>query len=119
MYFGNTDHIEDALDRGDIQWEGLARNVEYLGLSTDIKVFLGRWYRSWYLPARCPSDCSSCPTDDGDASDLSDCDESDTDEYDSPASLLSEDEEEVCDRGRTRDIKPLIRLCGQLRLCTT
>ncbi|KAG8215777.1 hypothetical protein J3R82DRAFT_7681 [Butyriboletus roseoflavus] len=127
MYFGNTDHIENALCHGDIHWEGLARNVEYLALSTDIKVFLGRWYRSWYLPARCPSDCSSpCPTDEDDASDLSDSDDSDDDEYDSPASLFSESDdddeggcEDVCDRGRTRNIKPLIQLCGKLRMSTT
>lgn len=124
MYFGNTDHIENALDRGDIQWEGLARNVEYLVLSTDIKVFLGRWYRSWYLPAHCSPAASPCPADE-DESDLeSDCDDSDSDAYySSPATPPSDDDDEMqsdqeCDRGRTRDIKPLVRSCGQVRLLT-
>ncbi|KAG8217668.1 hypothetical protein J3R82DRAFT_5821 [Butyriboletus roseoflavus] len=108
MYLGNTDHIENALDRGDIQWEGLARNVEYLGLSTDIKVFLGRWYRNWLLPAQ-RADCVPCPTDEDDESDL----DSDYDDSDSDDEIQGADE---CGRGRTRDVKPLVRLCGRLRL---
>lgn len=47
MYFGSIAYLEDALDRGEISWEGLARNVEYLGMGLDIKVFLGRWYGQW------------------------------------------------------------------------
>ena len=47
MYFGSTVYIEDALDTGAVAWEGLARNVEYLGMDTDIKVCLGRWYSRW------------------------------------------------------------------------
>ena len=123
MYFGNTDHIENDLDRGLIQWEGLARNVEYLCLPTDIKVFLGRWYRNWFLPAPCPPDHTPCPTDDDDESDLdSECDGSDCDDYYSSSGPSTDDEmqrDDECDRGRTRDVKPLVQLCGQLRLCTT
>jgi len=52
MYFGETAVIEDSLYRGLIQWEGIARNVEYLGLSKDIKVFLGNWYNRWLEPER-------------------------------------------------------------------
>ncbi|KAH0830721.1 hypothetical protein J3R83DRAFT_2199 [Lanmaoa asiatica] len=102
MYFGNTDHIESALDHGVIQWDGLVRNVEYLGLSTDIKVFLGRWYRNWFLPARCPPDCTPCPTDEGDESDVdSECDGSDYDDYYSPSTPPTDDEiqnDDGCDR---------------------
>lgn len=47
IYFGSTAFIEDALDRGELSWEGIARNVEYLGMGNDIKVFLGRWYGRW------------------------------------------------------------------------
>lgn len=47
MYFGDTDLISDALEKRQVQWEGIARNVEYLGLPSDIKVFLGRWYGKW------------------------------------------------------------------------
>lgn len=47
MYFGSTTYIEDALDEGTATWEGLARNVEFLGMGTEIKVCLGRWYGRW------------------------------------------------------------------------
>lgn len=107
MYFGNTDHIENALDQGDVRWEGLARNVEYLGLSTDIKVFLGCWYRNWLLPSQRSPDCVPCPADE---------DDPDSDQYYSPPTgdeIQSDDER---DRGHTRDVK---QLCDHLRLCTT
>lgn len=118
MYFGRTDHIESALDRGLIRWEGLARNVEYLCLSTDIKVFLGRWYRNWLLPAQCPPDSTPCPSDEEDESDLdSDCD--DVRSLSSPSTDDEMQNDDVCDRGRTQDVKPLVQWCGRLRLCTT
>ena len=47
MYFGNMSALEDALQRRVIHWDGLARNVEYLGMPEEIKRFLGRWYRRW------------------------------------------------------------------------
>lgn len=123
MYSGNTDHIENVLDQGLIQWEGLARNVEYLCLPTDIKVFLGRWYRNWFLLARRSPDCTPCPPDDDDESDLdSEYDGSDCDDYYSSSSPSTDDEmqsDDECDRGRSQDVKPLVQLCGQLRLCTT
>ena len=45
IYFGSTSFIEDALEKGDLTWEGLARNVEYLQMGTEIKQFLGRYWR--------------------------------------------------------------------------
>ncbi|CAK5271186.1 unnamed protein product [Mycena citricolor] len=47
MYFGATGPIADALREGEVEWEGLARNVEYLGLPADIKMFLGMWFQNW------------------------------------------------------------------------
>ena len=47
MYFGSTTYIEEALDEGTVTWEGMARNVEFLGMGMDIKVCLGRWYGRW------------------------------------------------------------------------
>lgn len=47
MYFGSTTYIEEALDEGTVTWEGLARNVEFLGMGMDVKVCLGRWYGRW------------------------------------------------------------------------
>ncbi|KAF8447791.1 hypothetical protein L210DRAFT_3501331 [Boletus edulis BED1] len=123
MYSGNTDRIENALDHGLIQWEGLARNVEYLCLPTDIKVFLGRWYRTWVLPAPCSPHCVPRPPDEDDQSDLDSEGDDSEDDADYPHSGPSTDDElqsdDECDRGRTRDVKPLVQLCGQLRLCTT
>ena len=47
MYFGDTTALDDALQRRLIRWDGLARNVEYLGMPEELKRFLGRWYRRW------------------------------------------------------------------------
>ena len=51
MYFGDNAALEDALQRHVIRWDGLARNVEYLGMPEDLKRFLGRWYRRWLQSA--------------------------------------------------------------------
>jgi len=58
MYFGDFRYIQDCLHRGLIQWDGIARNVEYLGLSADIKIFLGNWYHAWLNPDRESETCS-------------------------------------------------------------
>lgn len=47
MYFGDTTALDNALQRRAIHWDGLARNVEYLGMPEELKRFLGRWYRRW------------------------------------------------------------------------
>ncbi|KAI9507368.1 hypothetical protein F5148DRAFT_120614 [Russula earlei] len=52
MYFGDTGTLEDALQRHAIRWDGLARNVEYLGMPEELKRFLGRWYRRWLQSAQ-------------------------------------------------------------------
>ena len=51
MYFGDNGALEDALQRHVIRWDGLARNVEYLGMPEELKRFLGRWYRRWLQSA--------------------------------------------------------------------
>jgi hypothetical protein len=51
MYFGDNGALEDALQRHAIRWDGLARNVEYLGMPEELKRFLGRWYRRWLQSA--------------------------------------------------------------------
>lgn len=102
MYFGDTRYIEDCLSQKTIQWEGIARNVEYLDLSTEIKIFLGRWYARWLHPERDP-----CPFEDDSDTAFSDNDIAD----DSAISDLDKDfqsnnEKEVY-RGRTRITRPL------------
>lgn len=52
MYFGDLKLIQQCLLQGSIQWEGLARNAEYLGLNADMKIFLGNWYNAWLNPDR-------------------------------------------------------------------
>ncbi|KAG8893864.1 hypothetical protein FRB99_001671 [Tulasnella sp. 403] len=47
MYHGKMDAIERTLKEGQVSWEGLVRNVEYLGLRDDVKKFLGRWWKNW------------------------------------------------------------------------
>ena len=37
--------MEEALDNGDLTWDGLARNVEYLKMGDDLKLFLGHYWR--------------------------------------------------------------------------
>ncbi len=51
MYFGDNGALEAALQRHAIRWDGLARNVEYLGMPEELKRFLGRWYRRWLQSA--------------------------------------------------------------------
>lgn len=114
MYFGKTDFIEDCLNKGIIQWEGIARNVEYLGLRTEIKIFLGRWYGDWLHPerARCESplyfddededDDTMYGSDDGDSSTAGSDDDMD-------------DEKDPQLRGRTRAPRPLSSIRGAPR----
>ncbi|KAI0672877.1 hypothetical protein C8Q78DRAFT_1122357 [Trametes maxima] len=45
IYFGSTSFMEEALDNGELSWEGLARNVEFLQMGPEIKLFLGRYWR--------------------------------------------------------------------------
>lgn len=44
MYFGTYAALEAALDAGAVQWAGVVRNAEYLGMRVPMKAFLGRWY---------------------------------------------------------------------------
>lgn len=41
------DAIERTLREGQVTWEGLVRNVEYLGLREDVKRYLGAWWKNW------------------------------------------------------------------------
>jgi len=100
MYFGDFTYIQKYLHEGTIQWEGIARNVEYLGLNSDIKIFLGNWYHAWLNPDREPEiDCYS----DSDESDdtMSDTFFSDSDETTMAFDLEDMDDDDGKARGRT------------------
>ncbi|KAL0571048.1 hypothetical protein V5O48_010903 [Marasmius crinis-equi] len=95
MYFGDISYIERDLSEGTIEWEGIARNVEYLGLGSGIKVFLGRWYARWLHPER--RAVSNSPTyvgyDDEDAGSSSDTLYTEDDESDYAIEDDSDDED--------------------------
>ena len=82
IYFGSTSFMEEALENGDLTWDGLARNVEYLKMGDDIKLFLARYWRRVH---------TYCDYSDSD----SDCDY-DSD-YDSDNVCMSEDESTLAD----------------------
>jgi len=109
MYFGDFTYIQECLHQGSIQWEGIARNVEYLGLSAEIKIFLGNWYHAWLNPDRQSEEC----TDGGDSDTVcSDSSDEDMEEGYSTASDLDEgeaadsDDENLKLSVRGREISP-------------
>ncbi|KAJ7749522.1 hypothetical protein DFH07DRAFT_746603 [Mycena maculata] len=123
MYFGSTSYIENSLNDGSVEWEGIARNVEYLGLPADIKVFLGQWYGNWLHAergGRYGSDEEEDEEDDDDAETVyysDDEDQSDDAADASPAvasvdlrAAMAADDTASDDgpkRGRTRTARPL------------
>ncbi|KAJ3548756.1 hypothetical protein NMY22_g1137 [Coprinellus aureogranulatus] len=110
MYFGDLTPIADCLRQGVIQWEGIARNVEYLGLTADIKVFLQKWYSTW-LDTDGKSQNLIAPDYDSDTmysdSDNESCMSSST-ESDLDDELLGlENLKEPSSRGRDQVVRPL------------
>ena len=95
IYFGSTAFIEDALDKGDLTWEGLARNVEYLRMGPEIKSFLGRYWRRTHDPSNYVDDEESDCEYDSDFD--SDSDASETDYmFEDDSTLADPDEEGLC-----------------------
>ena len=45
IYFGTLFFIDQALDSGEIGWEGLARNVNYLEMGADVELVLSLYWR--------------------------------------------------------------------------
>ncbi|KAF5330839.1 hypothetical protein D9619_005474 [Psilocybe cf. subviscida] len=84
MYFGDFTVIQECLHSGTVQWDGIARNAEYLGLSAEMKLFLMDWYNAWLNPDReCISDADTVYDEDEDSDDDEDgySTASDLDEY--------------------------------------
>jgi hypothetical protein len=44
---GDTPTLERALSQGLATWQGLVKNIEYLGLDDSIKRVIGKWWRTW------------------------------------------------------------------------
>ncbi|KAG5647309.1 hypothetical protein DXG03_000847 [Asterophora parasitica] len=113
MYFGNTRLIRQYLNDNIIQWEGVALNVEYLGLSSGIREFLKRWWCSTPAErAAMESDTESDSESDSDT-ECSDSDSVSDMELDGltvsvmDGSDVESDDEKEPFRGRPRIRRPL------------
>jgi hypothetical protein len=98
MYFGDFTYIQKYLHEGTIQWEGIARNVEYLGLNSDIKIFLGNWYHAWLNPDRETEIDSISDGEESDESDESDDSMSESD------TVFSDSDEQTIDLDYTAEM---------------
>lgn len=47
LYHGDPLVVEHALGRGEITWQGIVKNVEYLGMDNEIKRVIRSWWRRW------------------------------------------------------------------------
>ena len=47
MYWGDASAVEDALSSGQVSWQGLVHNIDYLDLDAPIKRIVGKWWRKW------------------------------------------------------------------------
>jgi hypothetical protein len=109
IYFGEIDLIRQALEEGSLEWEGLARNAEYLGLSQEMKVFLYAW---WHKRILCQGweDVEDSGVDSDDEEETSEEDEDDEDISDLEMETCMPCEEPTkCTlaRGRTRTVRLL------------
>lgn len=44
---GHSPTVESALSGGHVSWQGIVKNIEYLGLDDSIKKVIGIWWRRW------------------------------------------------------------------------
>lgn len=110
MYFNQINIISEALHDGSIQWEGIARNVEYLGLGADIKLFLSKWYHTWLEMDTLESEESDCDSE-TEFSDSGDGDDSTYTAVDRD-DLIEVVDEKQGHRGRPREARPLSQSVG-------
>nr|XP_031863832.1 uncharacterized protein CI109_000474 [Kwoniella shandongensis]KAA5530904.1 hypothetical protein CI109_000474 [Kwoniella shandongensis] len=50
LYWHDRDYINHCLSSGSVTWQGLVRNIEYLGLDNEIKKLTGDWWKRWVRP---------------------------------------------------------------------
>ncbi|KAI0780595.1 hypothetical protein BD413DRAFT_600165 [Trametes elegans] len=97
VYFGSTSFMEEALDNGELCWEGLARNVEYLQMGPEIKLFLGRYWRRAhceYSDSESDREYDSDYDSDGSCEFMSDEDESTLADPDENDMCMADDEDD-------------------------
>ncbi|PFH54240.1 hypothetical protein AMATHDRAFT_72745 [Amanita thiersii Skay4041] len=101
IYWGKLEYIEECLHGGRIQWEGVYKNAEYLGLPTELKIFLARWRHLWL----CQDQDVNMSDDDSDTV-YSDCDD-DTASTASDSDASWDMDEKQPTRGRPTATRPL------------
>lgn len=102
-YFHDFSLLERKLDTGEVRWDALARNAEYLGMTPEFKTWLGRYYAraaAMHPPAPQNSPWSSEEELPGDTTDSTDSSEND---YESD--FLDDEDELEPPRGRTSSIR--------------
>ena len=102
IYWGKTDFIEQCLHDGTIHWDGLRKNAEYLGLPTELKIFLAQWRQLWLSPDH----CSDMSDEDSDTAFSDSDDDTSSTASDSDASW-DMDDEKAPGRGRSTMTRPL------------
>ncbi|ADV23651.1 hypothetical protein I305_01638 [Cryptococcus gattii E566] len=50
LYWHDVSHFNHCLSRGFATWQGVIRNIEYLGLDSEIKLLAGKWWKRWVKP---------------------------------------------------------------------
>lgn len=50
LYWHDVGHFNHCLSRGLVTWQGVIRNIEYLGLDNEIKLLAGKWWKRWVKP---------------------------------------------------------------------
>ncbi|KAF8735833.1 hypothetical protein AX14_001409 [Amanita brunnescens Koide BX004] len=102
IYWGKTDFIEQCLDDGTIQWDGLRKNADYLGLPIELKIFLAQWRQLWLSPDHCTD-----TSDDESDTAFSDSDEDTSSTVSDSDASWDMDDEKAPERGRSTIARPL------------
>ncbi|ODN92129.1 hypothetical protein L198_05801 [Cryptococcus wingfieldii CBS 7118] len=50
LYWHDAEHFNYCLTKGIVTWQGVIRNIEYLGLDPEIKHLAGKWWKRWVKP---------------------------------------------------------------------
>ncbi|WVQ72677.1 hypothetical protein IAR50_002237 [Cryptococcus sp. DSM 104548] len=50
LYWHDAEHFNHCLTKGTVTWQGIIRNIEYLGLDPEIKHLAGKWWKRWVKP---------------------------------------------------------------------
>lgn len=47
IYWGDVEALESALSKGIVEWQGVVKNIHYLGMDDNVKRVMGKWWRRW------------------------------------------------------------------------